>query len=255
MAASSEDEDEDDYFEDDEIGPFGTNGDNLEGLARRALSRLNNDDREEIDVSDYPELEELIMELSDSSTAYGSEFVHKLGFPPSLINKFLKFRGEVRTQVARKLTERLLTYMRSEESQGAAIQRVGQARPPLPADLPANFVVTAVEWKVIRRTDELEEKISEVARLLNDVTKHIATCNMPEGQRALSEVERAQLIAVLETVLHMLKGPMVEKGLMRKAGDMLKRAAAKAIEKQTEEAFAFAAGVAVGKLAHLGGIL
>jgi len=66
-----------------------------------------------------------------------------------------------------------------------------------------------------------------------------------------SEIERVQLIAVLETALAMLKAPMIEKNLLKKAASMLKRAAAKAVEKQVENAFAFAAGFAAGKITEL----
>jgi hypothetical protein len=193
----------------------------------------------------------LIMELSDGTSAYNSEFVQKLGFQPSLIRKFMSFKGRVRTQVARKLADRLITYMRSAEQNTASVTTRSKQPTPSRQEPLSDIVVAAVEWKVLRRTDELEEKIAELVRLINDVTRHITTCNLPDNQRALTDIERAQLIAVLETVLHLLKAPMVEKGLIKKATEMLKHAAARAVEKQVEEAFAFAAGFAAGKLSHL----
>jgi hypothetical protein len=50
MADNESNEDEND------IGPFGTNRDNLDALARHALRRLDNEKRTQVDVTDYPEL-------------------------------------------------------------------------------------------------------------------------------------------------------------------------------------------------------
>ena len=59
---------------------------------------------------------------------------------------------------------------------------------------------------------------------------------MRVDQAAITEIERQQLIAILETALAMLKGPMVEPGLLKRLGDSAKSTAKKTIEKQAERA-------------------
>lgn len=103
-----------------------------------------------------------------------------------------------------------------------------EATPPKP------LVVKAIEWKVVRLTEDLQAKITEIARLIAEVIEHATTTNLPPDQRALSDIERAQLIAILRTALKVLESPMMEKGLLKKAAAMVKRAAGKAAEKQVE---------------------
>ena len=253
-----EDEDDDfdeEEYEEDEIGPFGTNGDNLEALARRARSRLDAETASEIDVNDYPELEELIVMLNDGSSAYGSTLTAKLRFQPSIINKFLKFRGKVSTRIAQKLADACISLMRSDADWLERV-RLNQPTPVEPQPVPQisepqhpqAFVVKATEWKIILQTPELEEKIDNLIRLLREVMERATTANLPPADRALTEAERTQLIAVLETAIQVLKAPMMEKGLLKKAKAAMEKGALSAIEKGVEHAFSFSAGFAAAKL-------
>ena len=240
MADNESNEDEND------IGPFGTNRDNLDALARHVLRRLDNEKRTQVDVTDYPELMELIMELNEwSNSAYNTDLARELGFQPSVISKFVKNKGKVQTRLARKLADRSITYMRSREARAEVktLRRSPNSEQPQPP--PSDFVVQPVAWRVVVRTPEIQDKISEVARLISELLDLTASANIPPTQRALSELERRQLIAILETALNVLRSPMVEKGLLKKTGSMVKRAAAKAAEKQVEIAFS-AVGAALG---------
>jgi hypothetical protein len=97
----------------------------------------------------------------------------------------------------------------------------------------------------------LDEKVVAVVTLINDVCRHVRFNNLPNDQRALTDVERQTLIQVLETALNVLKSPMVELGLLKKATDMLKSAAKRAGEKQLDLALGSAAGIAATKLTEL----
>jgi hypothetical protein len=69
----------------------------------------------------------------------------------------------------------------------------------------------------------------------------LAKTNLPPEQQALSQIERAQLIAILETALQILKAPIMEPGMLKKAQDGLKRLAGKTAEKQAETGLGYAA--------------
>lgn len=61
---------------------------------------------------------------------------------------------------------------------------------------------------------------------------------------ALTEIERAQLIAVLETVLAVLRAPMAERSILKKAKGMLGGVTKRVAEKQAEQGLGEAAGTA-----------
>ena len=52
----------------------------------------------------------------------------------------------------------------------------------------------------------------------------------------MTDLELAQLIAILETALAILKAPLVEKGLLTKLGKMLKRSSNKVAAANNESA-------------------
>lgn len=70
---------------------------------------------------------------------------------------------------------------------------------------------------------------------------------MPEDGAALTDIERAQLIAMVETILAMLKGPMIETSLINK----LKRAAQRGAEKTTEKGVEKGLGNLMTRLSEL----
>lgn len=215
-------------------------------LAEEARTELNAETRKKIPAHDAKKLTELLYELTWGTTPYGDATIAALGFEASVINKFTRTGGDVPTRTARALADRLVTYLRANDPSAPAgimiVSTTGsppqRERPP-----PPPFVVQAVEWTVIVRTDALEEKIAQLVSLIGDVTRHAKSTNLPPNERALSEIERAQLIAVLETAANLLKSPMVEKGIFKRAASMAKNAATKATEKQVEIALGSAAGL------------
>lgn len=109
--------------------------------------------------------------------------------------------------------------------------------------------ITGGNWKPIH--DDLQGQIGEVVRLIEDLTRRAKQSNLSDGERVLTKIERAQLIAVLKTALNVLKSPMVETGLLKTASAMVKRAGEKAAEKEVEIAFAAAASTLATALMEL----
>lgn len=186
-----------------------------------------------------PELWELlVVDLNHGGQGADPELAHSLGVNVSFLNKFIKQKKPIPIRDAVQLADRIVTYLRSQQYHIVD----GNHRMAAVSDLAKDeaeplIVVKAIQWKVLVRTDELAQQIAELIRLIGEVIEHASTTNLPADQRALTDIERAQLIAVLKTALKMLEAPMVEKGLLKKAGAMAKRAANTAAEKQVELAF------------------
>ena len=85
--------------------------------------------------------------------------------------------------------------------------------------------------------------IAELTQLLDRVIRTAKTSNLPQNTRSFTELEMAQIIAVLETALNMLKAPLVEKSLLKKAAENLSEVGRKTAQEKSE--------VALGKLADL----
>lgn len=198
----------------------------------------------------------LVIELNDGGQGAGPELAKMLGTNTSLLNKFIKQRSPIPMRDARTIADRLVSYLRSvlvSEPRSGSLNL--EPHPPKVDLGPPPLEFTAVAWKAVVIRDDIQLKISESIRLLGEVIQHATNSNLPPNERALTELERAQLIAVLKTTLKMLEAPMIETGLLKKGTAMLKSAAAKAIEKQVDNAFAFAAGYAAGQLTSLGKLL
>lgn len=223
--------------------------------AKRVREALQSSRRKRIEslYDEFPELWELlVIDLNDGGQGAGFGLASSLGINTTLLNKFIKQKKPIDMRDARMVADRITTYLRSIQPSGNS-PRV-KRHPPEPPEIKQEaspIVVKAIEWKVVIRSDALQAKINEAIRLIGEVIEHATTSNLPPRERALTALERAQLIAVLETALSMLKAPMIEKGLLKKAGGMVKRAAEKAAEKQVEIAFSTAGGALAGAFFEL----
>jgi hypothetical protein len=54
-------------------------------------------------------------------------------------------------------------------------------------------------------------KIGAISPLLDSIIVQTKGANEPPDQQILTEIERKQLIAILETALNVLRSPLVEK--------------------------------------------
>jgi len=205
--------------------------------------RLNADARDTLHFGDYPDLLELLYELNDWARTATPTLAAALHTNAALLNKFFNQKKPVRVRTAQKIADNIVTHLRAQAPRLKTIRIEKPSREEPKREIVPALVIQPVEWKLLVRTPDLQDQINEVTRLVGEITRHAKTANLPPGERALSEIERAQLIAVLETALAVLKAPMVEKGLLKKAGNLAKRAAAKAAEKQVEIAFGTASGL------------
>lgn len=99
--------------------------------------------------------------------------------------------------------------------------------------------------------DGLKTKIAAVSTLLDDIIQTASMTNLPPEMRALTDLERAQLITVLETTLSVLRAPMAEKGILAKSSRLLGGVARRVAEKEAEQALGTAAQEAGGWLADI----
>ena len=84
-------------------------------------------------------------------------------------------------------------------------------------------------------TPEMKKKISALSVILDSIIQQAGRSNAPEEEQALTQIERQQLIAILETALNVLRSPIVESGLMKKAKEALVKGAMSATEKGMQQ--------------------
>lgn len=87
----------------------------------------------------------------------------------------------------------------------------------------------------IGEATNLRAKIHDVGAILDGILTQISKANVAEHQQLLTDLERAELVAILETTLNLLKSPMVETGLLTKAKTELQGHARKSLDKKIQE--------------------
>jgi hypothetical protein len=182
-----------------------------------------------MDASDVPSLCEAVIEVEGwvNPDAMGGI----VGINASIVNRFKRLSGGVRKSDAVAVAGRLTTYVKSQD----------QARPvtkqpkPRPKPKPKPFTIEGEQWVAIQLTSETKAKINIISTMLDSIVENVKHSNLPSTEQALSEIERRQLIVILETALAVLKGPMVERGLLKQTRSALESGAVKAAEKGTQE--------------------
>ncbi|MEP9389430.1 hypothetical protein [Mesorhizobium sp. KR9-304] len=180
------------------------------------------------------------------------------GINATLSRKLKNLDGSVAANVMLAALERVKTYLRRIESEYGGsrttspqdermleLDDVVERHPPEPVP------VWAEQWVYIRPRSRAKEIIAELSDLLDEVALLVKSTNLPEDQAALTDIERSQLIAMLETVLLMLRAPMVEPGLLKKLQRSTTDAAQKTIQKGTEQAMGEGMKAAGRKLLEL----
>lgn len=192
---------------------------------------------------EFRELYEILSLMLGGGVVYGTDVPRALGVRPELIQKFYRRREPIPRADAFKLADRTLTYLRSIEGRFVAGEAKGEAAPrvtpPMPPVVtppaPVLAPIPATLWQPVPDVLTLKQKITKLAELLEEFIAAAKGSNLPAGQGALTEIERAQLIALLETALRLLGAPLVEKSLFKKAREALKKVVAKTAEKEVEE--------------------
>jgi hypothetical protein len=232
------------------------NSESLLDQAIRVRGELNAVPNASLRGRDLPELQELLYQLDDAGHGTSASLAAKLGTTTTLLEGIFGDTKAVSSATARMIAnqlERLLVDdKRDADYYVHGVDHFPTRRQRTRKELPRpTLVIEAIEWKAITFSPSVQKKISELVILVQDVITHVSATNLPSDQQVLSDIERAQLIAVLETALNVLKSPLIEKGLLKKAGAMVKRAAAKAAERQTEIAFSTAGGAFVSAIVEL----
>lgn len=184
------------------------------------------------------------LELYGGHIHYGSPEARELGVPPKLANALFKENAKIRLSDAIILGNRLLSKLHTLESEFGGEFREREPDPPATEKAESDAVFDKASggpseypsaWAIVPSAGPIKLKIAQISQLLDDIAYAVRSSNLPESERALSDIERAQLIAVLETVLKLLKAPMVERGLLQKCGDWLAQTSKRVAQKQSEE--------------------
>lgn len=222
----------------------------------QAKIELASERRSKFNPAEYPNLCLAVSEvLGWSSTAY-TDLPAAIGISATLLNKFVKMRGEVATHTARTMVDRLRTYVKSLDGVTAPNRPEDseQASPPKSkTKQPAKgtFKITAQEWALVQRPSNIAKQITAISCLLDNIVFQVQNSNLPDAEQVLTEIERQQLIAILETTLSVLKAPLVEKGLLSRTVDALKSTAASATEKGVQVGVGSMASEAIRRLTDL----
>lgn len=174
----------------------------------------------------------------------------RLGIPVADVSKFERLTGTIDSDVAYKVASRARSLLRELEGEIRSETTFIFYEPPpenpiVEPEPGRELTVIATKWVMAKR--DKRELIAAISELIDEVLTHAKGTNLPPDQRAMTDIERAQLIAILETALQILKAPLVEKGLLNKAKEAAKEGAANSVRSGTEKAL----GYALAKLSEL----
>lgn len=222
----------------------------------RAIREIETVPTRSINVQEIPELSEVIIELLGwTNTAY---IENKLGVSSSALSKFVKMRGVVSKHVAGKIADRIRSYLKSQDQAflhpevQASVEKP-EKRPTEKPAVSATFV--GERWIAVTASSEIKMKIGAISALLDSIIEQTKWANEQPEEQLLTEIERQQLIAILETALNVLRSPLAEKGLLKKARSVLQKGAESAAEKGVQQGLGKLMESAGTRLAELMGLL
>ncbi len=210
------------------------------------------DDREWIDPTEAGELCLIVGEVTGWGTgsAYYDELPRLLGIRPVTLRKFHKLTGQVLVSEARALADRLRSYLRALD-QNSSNKGADDTENRYVAAIEPKLSFQATQWVSVPPTIDLKQKIHTLSRILDDILLELKRSNNAPEDIVFSELDRQQLIALLQTTLSVLKSPIVEKGLLLKTREALQKAAVSAAEKQAQHGFETLASHGVSWLSDL----
>lgn len=207
-----------------------------------AIEWLNSIETSKIEVNEIPHLYFIIGQLSGWYSIYSSDLPSELNVPPSQLNKLTKIRGIIDAYSALNVANRIKSFLRTVES-NHSISPIEETIPEEKSEnkttIPdqKSFSVNSSEWVLVKKSDSVQNHIHALINIFDNTITRINSSNLPPEEYFLNELERAQLIALLETTLNMLKSPMVETGMLKNVSTSLKDAAKKASNKKLQESF------------------
>lgn len=186
-------------------------------------------------------------------TSGNTDLATILRVPATTLRRMMKFEGNIDRHAALTIADRTRSFLKSLDTVSPP--------PPIPTPEPAKSSTTppakeksetitfrAEKWVIVDSSRETQEKIAALVILLESVILQINGANIPPEDQILNQVERKQLIAILETALALLNAPAVEVGLLKKLGRSLGESARKAAERQMQEGLGQVMGSAASSL-------
>ncbi len=208
---------------------------------------------QKVNVYQYPSIFDAISLLDEF------HYSSRLGLNANDLGKFLAAAGTIDGSILPRLASRCISLLKELEGEVAADLPHPVDGTPSPSsevttdelEEDASSASRALEvkvegWVAIHRQTN-SNLIAQLSDLLGEVIILARNVNLPEDRQALSPLERAQLVTLLETALTMLKAPLVEKGLMR----TLRSAATKGAETATTKGTELALGYMLKKVGEL----
>ncbi len=174
----------------------------------------------------------LVIDGLELGPSYPETAPARLSISRTTLNKFLKMEGRVELSTARKVADRVRTFIRSLDQTTASTEPAPLLAAPKRA---RKRSFKADTWAVVVPSSEIKQKIVLVSELLDSIVSQLDRANLSEGEQVLTKIEREQLIATLRTTLKVLEAPMVERGLLRRTGRQLKKISERAFERQVQE--------------------
>lgn len=205
----------------------------LDGVERelKGIGHFRRSPRDTLGIERFPVLWSVIHDLRFEGLIY------KLNITNTLANRFQDIDGWVRVEDALVVAERVRSWLRSEDQRFSELENSDDHEYTLPEDSTKPNVeptISASNWVYVDQRSIVKKKILHLSVKLEDVLQIANNSNYPPDMVALTELERTQLIVLLETTLAMLKAPMVETGLLRKlqktSSEMIKKTAKKKAE-------------------------
>jgi hypothetical protein len=199
--------------------------------AESAIRKIDGSKAQSIEIFDLPELVDLAYDIDS-----------QIGINVSLLNKIRQIRGKIKKRDARMIADRFRTYLKGQDQafeKKEKPKRQEKKKPAKPSEkenkiLPTHLI-PAEQWIFLSSSTDTKIKISVISSLLDSILHQITHSNVPAQDQLLTEIERQQLISILETALNLLRSPMVETGLLKKARTSLQRAAKSAIENELQQ--------------------
>ena len=199
--------------------------------AEAALRRIDAIKAQSIELVELPELFELVIDVDVPA-----------GINSSLLNRIKQMRGRIQKRDAFKVADRIRTFLKSQDQ---AFTRKAKLPRPKPREAPKPSqvlqqtttaqIIAGDRWIVLGASAGTKLKIGTISSLLDSIIQQVARSNAPPQEQILTEIERQQLIAILETALNVLRSPLVETGLLKKTRTILQNAAKSAGEKQLQQ--------------------
>lgn len=200
------------------------------------------DQRVSVDIVEWDGLRDAVEFLE------GQQFGSRLGLSEMDLSKFRRYRGYVASSTLVKLGDRVLSLLREIEGDVSAKEdsilipfNLNNAEKYSEiGDSNNHIVIRAEKWVVVHKKNA--ELIANISSLLDEALYLAKANNLPADLSALTDLERAQLIALLETALQLLKAPLVEKGFLKKVAEAAKDGSKNAVQKKSEVALGYALG-------------